>query len=81
VTIDASALRRQASAVSHDQLVRARGRLRDLSRSELEVVEETVHAVGLGVAACLLDSAAADEGIEAVLAALYPSVGSPSARG
>jgi hypothetical protein len=81
MTIDASALRMEASAVCQERLVRARGRLSGLSRTELRAVEETVQAVGLGVVACLLDSAAADERLEAVLARLYPSAGTPSTPG
>lgn len=81
MTIDASALQMEASTVCQERLFRARGRLSDLSQTELRAVEETVQAISLGVVGCLLDSAAADERLEAVLARLYPSVGTPSAPG
>jgi hypothetical protein len=81
MTIDASALRTEASAVCQAQLLRARGRLKELTRTEQRAVEEMVQAVGLGVVACLLEGAADDERLEAVLSGLYPPGGMPSAPG
>jgi hypothetical protein len=80
MTIDAEALRTHAAAVSHERLARRRGRLRKLSPRQLTTVEQTAEAVGLGVAACLLDTAATDASLAAVLADLYPA-GNETARG
>jgi hypothetical protein len=80
MTIDAEALRIHARAVSRERLGRTRGRLRALSPGELRTIEETAEAVGQAVAGCLLDTAASDASLAAVLAELYP-VGNGSARG
>jgi len=79
--IDAQALRRDAADVCEERMLRTRPRLRGLSPAELRVVEQTAEAVGQAVACCLLESAAADAGLEAVLAGLYPTVGTVAARG
>jgi hypothetical protein len=80
MTIDAEALRIHAAEVSRERVGRTRGRLRALSPPELRTVEETAEAVGQAVAGCLLDTAAADEALAAVLSELYP-VGNGTARG
>jgi hypothetical protein len=79
--IDAEALRRDAAEVSSERIRRTRRRLQRLSPAERRVVEQTADAVGQAVAACLLESAAADSSLEAVLAGLYPTVGNAAARG
>ena len=79
--IDAEALRRDAAGVSSERILRTRRRLRRLSPAELRAVEQTAQAVGQAVACCLLESAVADASLEAVLAALYPTVGNAAARG
>ena len=79
--IDAEALRRDAAYVCEERMLRTRPRLRGLSPAELRVVEQTAEAVGQGVACCLLQSAATDASLEAVLAGLYPTVGTAAARG
>jgi hypothetical protein len=79
--IDAEALRRDAADVCEERMLRTRPRLRGLSPAELRVVEQTAEAVGQAVACCLLESAAADAALEAVLAGLYPTVGTAAARG
>lgn len=61
--------------------MRTEGRLRGLSAAQLEAVEETATAVGLAVAGCLIESAASDESLAAVLAGLYPSVGPAAVPG
>lgn len=81
MTIDAEALRRDAADVCEERILRTRRRLRGLSPTELRVVEQTAEAVGQAVACCLLDSAATDSSLEAVLAGLYPTVGTAAARG
>jgi hypothetical protein len=80
MTIDADALKIHALEVSRDRLARRRGRLRALSPRELRTIEETAEAVGQAVAGCLLDTAASDASLAAVLAELYP-VGNGTARG
>jgi hypothetical protein len=80
MTIDADALRIHALEVSHERLGRTRGRFRALSPRELRTIEETAEAVGQAVAGCLLDTAASDASLAAVLAELYP-VGNGTARG
>ena len=79
--IDAEALRDDAAQVSSERILHTRRRLRGLSPTELLVVEQTAEAVGQGVACCLLQSAATDASLEAVLAGLYPTVGTAAARG
>jgi hypothetical protein len=79
--IDAEALRRDAADVCEERMLRTRPRLRRLSPAELRVVEQTAEAVGQAVVCCLLESAAADASLEAVLAGLYPTVGTAAARG
>jgi hypothetical protein len=79
--IDSQALRRHAAEVCSEGVLRTRGRLRRLSAAELSAVEETAQSVGQAVACCLLESAASDESLEAVLAGLYPSVGNGAAPG
>ena len=79
--IDAEALRRDAAEVAGERILRTRRRLRRLSPAELRVVEQTAEAVGQAVACCLLESAATDSSLEAVLAGLYPTVGNAAARG
>ena len=79
--IDAEALRRDAAEVSEERMLRTRPRLRGLSPAELRVIEQTAEAVGQAVACCLLESAATDTSLEAVLAGLYPTVGTAAARG
>ena len=80
MTIDAQALRVHAAEISRERLTRTRGRLRTLSPGELSTVEETAEAVGQAVAGCLLDTAASNASLAAVLAELYP-VGNGTARG
>lgn len=80
MTIDAQALRVYAAEISRERLTRTRGRLGALSPRELSTVEETAEAVGQAVAGCLLDTAASDASLAAVLADLYP-VGNGTARG
>lgn len=79
--IDAQALRHHAADVCSERMLRTRRRLRGLSPAELRVVEETAEAVGQAVVCCLLESAASNESLEAVLAGLYPSVGNRVAAG
>jgi hypothetical protein len=79
--VDAEALRRDAAAVSSERILRTRRRLRRLSPAELRAVEQTAEAIGQAVACCLLESAAVDANLEAVLAGLYPSVGNGAAPG
>ena len=79
MTIDAEALRIYAAEISRAPHPH-RGRLRSLSPQELRTVEETAEAVGQAVAGCLLDTAASDASLAAVLAELYP-VGNGTARG
>jgi hypothetical protein len=79
--IDAEALRRDAAEVSGERILRTRRRLRRLSPAELRAVEQTAEAVGQAVASCLLESAAGDASLQAVLAELYPTVGNAAARG
>ncbi len=79
--IDAEALRHHAADVCNERLLQTRQRLRSLSSAELRVVEQTAEAVGQAVAGCLLESAANDATLEAVLAGLYPTVGNTAARG
>ena len=79
--IDSEALRRDAAAVSSERVLRTRRRLRRLSPAELRAVEQTAEAVGQAVARCLLESAAMDPSLEAVLARLYPTVGTAAAPG
>lgn len=81
MTIDAQALRHHAADVCNERILRTRPRLRRLSPGELRVVEQTAEAVGQAVACCLLESAASDTSLEAVLAGLYPSVGNAAAPG
>jgi hypothetical protein len=81
MTIDAQALRHHAADVCNERILRTRPRLRRLSAGELRVVEQTAEAVGQAVACCLLESAASDTSLEAVLAGLYPSVGNAAAPG
>jgi hypothetical protein len=71
--IDAQALRQHADRVSEERLLRRGARLRGLSMAERVAVESTARAVGRGVASCLLEGAATDESLAAVLARLYPS--------
>ena len=78
--IDSQALQCYAAEISRERLTRTRGRLRSLSPQELRTVEETAEAVGQAVAGCLLDTAASDASLAAVLADLYP-VGNGTARG
>jgi hypothetical protein len=78
--IDAEALRTHAAEISHERLMRTRGRLRALSRGELKTVEDTADSVGQAVVGCLLDSAASNPSLAAVLSQLYP-VGNGTARG
>jgi hypothetical protein len=80
MTIDAQALRGYAAEISRERLTRTRGRLRTLSPRELRTVEETAEAVGQAVVGCLLDSAASNPSLAAVLSELYP-VGNGTARG
>ena len=79
--IDAAALRGHASDVCQERMLRARPRLHRLSRAELRAVEQTAQAVGDAVACCLLESAASDASLEAVLAGLYPTVGTGAVPG
>jgi uncharacterized protein YigA (DUF484 family) len=79
--IDAQALQDHAADVCSERMLRTRHRLGRLSAAQLSVVEETAEAVGQAVACCLLESAAADASLEAVLAGLYPSVGDAAAPG
>jgi hypothetical protein len=79
--IDADALRDHAADVCNERIVRTRRRLQSLSPAELRVVEQTAEAVGQAVACCLLESAASDASLEAVLAGLYPTVGTAAAPG
>jgi hypothetical protein len=79
--IDAQALRHHAADVCSERMLHTRGRLQTLSPAELRVVEETAEAVGEAVASWLLESAASDESLEAVLAGIYPSVGTAAAPG
>jgi hypothetical protein len=51
-----------------------------LSTGELKTVEDTADAVGQAVVGCLLDSAASNPSLAAVLSELYP-VGNGTARG
>jgi hypothetical protein len=81
MTIDAQGLRQHADRVTEESLVRRSGKLRALSPVERLVVERTARAVGRGVAGCLLEGAAADAKLEAVLATLYPLVRTTIARG
>jgi hypothetical protein len=80
MTINAEALRTDAAEISRERVTRTRRRLRTLSARELRTVEETAEAVGQAVAVCLLESAASDASLAAVLAELYP-VGNGTARG
>ena len=79
--IDAEALRRDAAYVCEERMLRTRPRLRGLSPAELRVVEQTAEAVGQAVACCLLESAASDSSLQAVLASLYPTVGNAAVPG
>ena len=79
--IDAEALRRDAADVCEERMLRTRPRLRGLSSAELRVVEQTAEAVGQAVACCLLESAATDTSLEAVLAGLYPTAATAAGRG
>lgn len=79
--IDAEALRHHAADVCNERMMRTRRRLQRLSPAELRVVEQTAEAVGQAVACCLLESAASDESLEAVLAGLYPTVGTAAVPG
>jgi hypothetical protein len=81
MSIDAQALRRHADRVSEESLLRREGRLRGLTTVERAAVELTARAVGQGVARCLLEGAAADANLEAVLAMVYPSFRTTAARG
>ena len=81
MTIDAQALRLHADRVSEEKLLRRGARLRRLSQAERVAIESTARAVGQGVAGCLLEEAAADSNLEAVLATLYPLVRTRVARG
>ena len=78
--IDVEALRVHAAEVSGERLERTRGRLHDLTPGELRAVAETADAIGQGIASCLLETAAADTSVAAVLEKLYP-VGNGTARG
>ena len=80
MTIDSQAFLSYAAEISRERLTRTRGRLRSLSPQELRTVQETAEAVGQAVAGCLLDTAASDASLAAVLAELYP-VGNGTARG
>jgi hypothetical protein len=80
MTINAEALRTDAAEISRERVMRTRRRLRTLSARELRTVEETAEAVGQAVAVCLLESAASDASLAAVLADLYP-VGNVTAQG
>jgi hypothetical protein len=73
MTIDAQALRLHAAGVSEERLSRMRGRLRAMTPAQRLAVEETALAVAQATAGCLLERAAADEALAAVLARLYPS--------
>ena len=79
--IDADALRHHAADVCNERLLQTKRRLRSLSPAELRVVEQTPEAVGQAVACCLLESAATDASLEAVLAGLYPTVGNATGPG
>lgn len=79
--IDAHALRLHAAEVCNERMLQTRGRLQRLNPSQLRVVEQTAEAVGQAVACCLLESAASDASLEAVLAGLYPTVGKAAAPG
>jgi hypothetical protein len=79
--IDAHALRRHADFVSEESLIRRSARLGRLSPGDRLLVERTARAVGRGVAGCLLEKAATDANLAAVLATLYPSVESPDTPG
>jgi hypothetical protein len=79
--IDARALRQHADLLSEESLLRRSGRLKALSPTERFVVENTARAVGRGVAGCLLERAAADANLAAVLETLYPSVGNGATPG
>jgi hypothetical protein len=80
MTINADALRIHALEVSRERLGHTRRRFRALSPRELRTIEQTAEAVGQAVAGCLLDTAASDASLAAVLADLYP-VGNGTARG
>jgi len=80
MTIDAQALRVYAAEISRERVTRTRGRLRSLSPRELRTVEEAAEAVGQAVACCLLETAASNASLAAVLADLYP-VGNGTAQG
>ena len=73
--IDAQALRQHADRVSEENFLRRSARLRGLSPAERLVIEGTARAVGRGVADCMLERAATDANLAAVLETLYPSVG------
>jgi hypothetical protein len=81
MTIDAQSLRLHAAGVSEERLSRVRGRLQALTPAQRLAVEETAFAVAQATAGCLLERAAADEALAAVLARLYPSAGNGTARG
>jgi len=81
MSIDAQALRQHADRVSEERLLRRGARLSGLSHAEWVAIEGTARAVGQGVAGCLLEEAAADANLEAVLATLYPLVRTRVARG
>jgi hypothetical protein len=72
--IDAEALREHADRVCEESLLRRSARLRRLTADERRMVESTARAVGRGVAGCMLERAATDATLAAVLETLYPSV-------
>jgi hypothetical protein len=78
--IDVEALRVHAAEVSGERLERTRGRLQHLTPGELRAVTETADAIGQGVVSCLLETAASNTSVAAVLENLYP-VGNGTDRG
>ncbi len=81
MSIDARALRQHADHISEESLQRRSARLAALSPAERVAVESTARAVGRGVVGCLLERAATDADLAAVLTTLYPSVGNGATRG
>jgi hypothetical protein len=73
--VDNEAVKQHATAVSQARFAAVRPRLRTLSPDEKSAVEEIARAIGQGVAGCLLEKAASDQRLAAVLAALYPAGG------
>ena len=71
MSFDAEAVRLHAALVSSEQLARANGRLRALTREEQDTVSELVQTIARGIARCLLDEATRNAALGQALAAIY----------